>query len=95
MSRVGVDRLNSGIAVSTGGGNGSGSSDFLTGQTIANGSSTITHTLGQEPKTVLFFNSSGQPVMVEWTANVTNPTTQIDVVNAMPQFTGATIELSA
>jgi hypothetical protein len=91
---VGCDRIAQGITVSGGGGGGT-TSQFLTGQTVNNGITTISHTLGVAPKTVLFFRSTGEALILQWQPNGANPTTQIDITNAMPQFTGVTIQLSA
>lgn len=80
---------------SSGGGGGGTTNEILTGQTVNNGSTTIAHTLGAEPKTVLFFRDTGEPLLLQWQPNGANPTTEIDITNAMPQFTGVTIQLSA
>lgn len=94
MARVGVDRLAQGVTASGGSGGGA-TTEILTGQTVNNGSTDITHTLGEAPDTVLFFRSTGEPLILQWTPKVGAETTQITVTNAMPQFTGVTIQLAA
>lgn len=94
MGRVGVDRLNTGLATAGGGSGGGTTNSILTAQTINNGVTTITHTLGAQPETVTFFRSTGEILVLQWTPTSGNETTQIDVTNAMPQFTGVTIQLA-
>lgn len=83
-----------GPAPSSGGGGGS-NTDFLTGQTVNNGSTDIAHTLGVAPTTVLFFRSTGEPLILQWQPKPGSETTTITVTNATPTLTGVTIQLSA
>jgi len=67
--------------VGSGGGGGGTTNEILTAQALIAGDTDIAHTLGVEPTVVMFNDTDGKTMVLDWVAKVGSETTVITVTS--------------